>query len=1036
MDVGCKVLDLSGSWEYALDEADVGLSQGWETKELGGKGFMIPGTTAINGVGEELKLDYAMTKEPVRSLRQRFRYVGAAWYGRHFEVPPHGKGKRIYLFLERVMVESRVWVNGRCVGMNQSLSAPHMYDVTDAIRLDGENRLMVRIDNRDVQNIGPHSSAYTDETQTIWNGMVGRIELQIVEPLRIARVKIRPDVAGNAVGVSFKVDEGGEEAEIDFSVKDMDDGIIGTPVKMRVVPGATYEVTYDMGSDVTYWDEFSPYLYTLGWRWSIPGEVGCVRFGMKQFKTRRTNFEVNGNPVLLRGNIDCCVFPLTGHPPMDVDSWRRVYRAVKDHGLNHVRFHSWCPPEAAFEAADELGIYLNIENVMWMDTWSEYPVGSYENHYSYLLEEAERILATYGNHPSFCLFSNGNELNGDFDLLRRMITELKAKDDRFLYTLTTNWDREPDPADDYFAAQSVDGVGVRGQYFLDELVRGTSLHYEEAVSKRDIPVISHEIGQYAVYPDVDEIEDYKGALVPHNFETIKKDLEAKGLLAEASHFKMGSGRLAALLYKAEIEAALRTRGFGGFQLLGLHDFPGQSTATVGLLDSFYESKGIIAPEEFRRFCGPVVPLFKMDKRIYGNDESFTGNIEISHYGPRDFKGATITWELANKGNVIGSGSFEDIHVKRGGLTSLPEIQPVYLGSLDSAAVLQLHVAIEGTEYENQWEVWVYPRAVAKTSDSDGAVYYASAFTPEVKSRLEAGERVVLLADGESVKDPLPGKFFPIFWSPVHFMSKDPCGIWCDPSHPVFCSFPTEASANVQWKTLLEQSVSLNIDHFPVGFKPITTVIPNFFHNQRLTNLFEAKVEEGKLLVCTIGSDGDAVEIVHFHRSLKEYAAGDYFLPTQTLSMGDIERLFSSGREIVKEEENLAHGKVASADSELSYQHGAGKGNDGKSHTYWSAADYGKGHWWQVDLGAKVPIAGTRITFAEEGNYLYAIKVSDDGEQWRLVVNQTGQTDTSIVRFDAFSDEARFVRVVYIDLPSGIRAGHRDFEVLSSITERV
>lgn len=285
---------------------------------------------------------------------------------------------------------------------------------------------------------------------------------------------------------------------------------------------------------------------------------------------------------------------------MDIESWLKLFQAAKNYGLNHIRFHSWCPPEAAFEAADQLGVYLQVESPMWMDTWNM-AVGAHPEHYTYLPQEARRIAHVYGNHPSFCIYSNGNELNGDFDLLHWMVEDLKSFDDRRLYTLTTNWDRQLDAADDLFIAQSVDGIGVRGQYFPEELALSTQLDFRDAVANRPVPVISHEVGQYAVYPDVQEMEKYSGALRPVNLEVIQADMKKRGLLGNLRSFVHGSGMLALQLYRDEIEAALRTPSLGGFQLLDLHDFPGQSTATVGLLNAFWESKGLIEPQQFREF---------------------------------------------------------------------------------------------------------------------------------------------------------------------------------------------------------------------------------------------------------------------------------------------------------------------------------------------------------------------------------------------------------------------------------------------------
>ena len=110
-----------------------------------------------------------------------------------------------------------------------------------------------------------------------------------------------------------------------------------------------------------------------------------------------------------------------------------------------------------------------------------------------------------------------------------------------------------------------------------------------------MPAVVHEMGQWCVYPNFDEVRKYTGPLKPKNFDIFHDSLAEHGMLDQWRDFLRASGKLQALCYKEEIEAALRTPGIGGFELLDLHDFPGQGTALVGVLDPFWESKGYITP---------------------------------------------------------------------------------------------------------------------------------------------------------------------------------------------------------------------------------------------------------------------------------------------------------------------------------------------------------------------------------------------------------------------------------------------------------
>ena len=102
----------------------------------------------------------------------------------------------------------------------------------------------------------------------------------------------------------------------------------------------------------------------------------------------------------------------------------------------------------------------------------------------------------------------------------------------------------------------------------------------------NVPVIAHELGQWCAYPDFDVIQKFTGFMRPGNFEIFRDSAAAHGLLPQNQLFARASGRFQLECYQEEIEANLRTPGMGGFQLLDLHDYTGQGTALVGLLDPF------------------------------------------------------------------------------------------------------------------------------------------------------------------------------------------------------------------------------------------------------------------------------------------------------------------------------------------------------------------------------------------------------------------------------------------------------------------
>jgi hypothetical protein len=836
------------------------------------------------------------------------------------------------------MFESSIWIDGHYIGKQDSLSTPHSYDLTKFITPGREQCLTIRIDNRDVQKISQYPSAYTDETQTIWNGIVGRTEIIIEEALSIRNVVSGVLIKSKEINLSFDLfnTSGYKESndlkepielerpidltniiEMEVKVKS-NNRVVTSQVQLLNISNEANRVniTLPFTDAITLWDEFDPVLYTLEIEATSLKEgekSSCIyqkQVGFRQIDQEEGILRVNEIQRFLRGNLDCCVYPYTGHPPMDLEAWKAVMAKTKAYGLNHIRFHSWCPPEAAFEAADQLGVYLQVEGPVWMDHWTGYTVGCHEEHHRYLPEEAMRIIDTYSIHPSFCIFSNGNELNGDFRLLEDIVEKLKDRNPNILYTLSTNWDRQVCRQDDVFIAQSVDGTGVRGQFYLDSLVTGTFLEYSEAVKKRKIPVLAHEVGQYVVYPNVDEIVKFTGVLKPTNYEVINKDLEEKNLLPYLSDFVRASGKLSWILYKAELEAALRTKGLAGIQLLGLQDFPGQSTATIGILDCFYDSKGIGTEEEFRAFCNDTVVLLKLDKFILKTSENFIADVEIAHYGKKTLQDVCIAVSIEdNAHNIIWAKEFEVGEVPIGLYSGHLHLDEKIFDKLKGKNSLIVKAGICKANWNactdnanlnagysaylwNNWNIWVYEEEQVEPKSKN----CYDTLSEEAIHKLQQGENVLILAKPETINELGPSKFFPVFWSPVHFTSIDPCGMMIDQKHPLFETyFPTKTYADLEWKNILESGVSINLDNL-TGFEPITMFVPNFYNNHKFSNLFEAKVLNGKVLVCSLYLNTKAegsVEMKSLKNAILRYFASLDFNPNQCLELENLKMLFKT-----------------------------------------------------------------------------------------------------------------------------------------------
>ncbi len=435
---------------------------------------------------------------------------------------------------------------------------------------------------------------------------------------------------------------------------------------------ARQTITLALGEDVKLWSEHAPHLCRVEASISDPGspdniqDQRSVTFGMREIHTEGTEFTLNGHPMIFRGTLECCIFPLTGFPPTDVDSWKRVIGQCKAFGLNHIRFHSWCPPEAAFQAADQLGFYFQIECASWANGGAS--VGDGKPLDEWLYREADRILQAYGNHPSFMLLAYGNEPAGPGpqhqgeDYLRKWVTHYEQRATRQLVTCASGWPYLPE--NQYHVMHHP----LRQHGVFNGQAPETTKDYREQVEKYSVPLISHETGQWCVFPNLAEMKRYTGVLQAKNFEIVRDFLQQHKLLDQAQEFLMASGALQTLLYKEEIEVLLRTPGIGGFQLLDLHDFPGQGTALVGVLDPFWNPKPYITAEQFRRFCGPVVPLARIKSRTWTNDQTLTADVDVSQYSDADLLDKTVAWRLHNdKGQSVCEGRWLHVDLPRDGL---------------------------------------------------------------------------------------------------------------------------------------------------------------------------------------------------------------------------------------------------------------------------------------------------------------------------------------------------------------------------------
>ena len=892
-------LDLAGEWEFQLDPEDIGIEEEWHRSDLSDT-ISLPATTTTAEKGNKTTAELNLKAPTLKRLLQEHQYVGAAWYARTVTLPGDWFRDGSRLVLERVLWESRLWINGHPVGREYSLSTPHRYDV-GAFLEAGENRIVIRVDNRELLPIGI-GHAYTEETQTLWNGLLGDLLLVEGSPLEVAKLHLTPKTATGEVMAEVEIINRTEGAmETELRLRALPDNFDGKKQPRRSfdlsLPRglSRHTVVYEMAGNFEPWSEFSPRLYRM--EAELPEAAtktasAASVFGMRTIAAEGKHIHLNGERIFFRGNLECAIFPQTGHPDVDGDQWEKIMRTTREWGLNHLRFHSWTPPKAAFEAADKHGVYLQVELPNWSFHNGERPRVD-----EFFLREGERILREFGNHPSLVLFSLGNEITGDYTYLDSVIQHLREQHPSILYTSTTYSfsprGKDPGPEDDFFISQETSGGWVRGQGFLNSTRPNTSSDYAQGLATVPVPLITHEVGQYVVYPDLSDLAQYEDSPMRNiAYESIAADLKAKGRLGEADDYTMASGQLAALLYKEDMERALRTKNLAGIQLLQLQDFPGQSTATVGLLDPFWESKGIIEADAFRDFCSPTVPLLRMPKRIFHSNEEFSAEVEVAHFAEGPLPDGELRWTARHDGETVASGQWRHDRVSLGNGHELGTIQ-MDLSGLPAPCVVEIEVALPVIGADNSWKIWVYPETT--TAEVPGGIKVVRQLTDETMKRLREGASVLLLAPENIIQEPIHGRFIPVFWSPVHFSNQPgTLGALIDPRHPVYNGFPTDFHTDWQWWDLLRQSVAVDVQHLETDFAMPFRFVDKFNRNALPTALFEARVGEGKLFVCTLDIENKLRErpaAARLRASLMDYLGSSAFAPEGNLSEEELKTLF-------------------------------------------------------------------------------------------------------------------------------------------------
>lgn len=928
--------DLNGLWDFQFDSALNGEAFGIYSPDYKFSDTMrLPSTTAIEKKGSE------SIQPEIWHLTEVYPFSGAVWFSKKVKISVDDINRPLYLYMDRTRM-TRLWIDGIFVGENNSLCTPHLYDITQYVRNE-EFHLCIEVRNTGYPTGGGHMTS--PDTQTNWIGITGDFYIFSSACVEIKSVKTYPDIEKKSVRLKLEIDNHLDNDvcdTINFTANAEDiNGLIGKEEirfsqRLDIKKGiSTFEINMPMGDDTELWSEHNPVVYKLNV--TLGNDSYDTVFGMRSFKGKGLSFEINGRKTFLRGKHDGMLFPLTGAAPTEVDEWARILETAKSYGINHYRYHTCCPPSAAFEAADIVGIYMEPQLPFWGTLADENDESFQEQkaEQEYLISEGERILEAYGNHPSFCMMSLGNELWGSEKRMAEIIRRYKKLDGRHLYTQGSNnyqWCPKILPEDDYFVGVRLDiNRQIRGSYaqcdaplgFIQTCRPSTSHTYDSAILPTsvghahaqsgeieiqygtgvkkvtsestanmlipNIPVVTHEIGQYGMYPNFNEIAKYTGVTRAENFKVFRNRLEKAGMSDIADKFFKCSGMLAVSCYKEELEAALRSENAAGYQILDIQDFNGQGTALVGILDSFMESKGLITDEQWREFCSDAVIMAHFDKFNFRGKEHFKADISLAWYREYDLKDKLVSWRVLCKNDVITNGIITVDRISAG----LNRIGSISFSMPDAGCTtkLTLELKLKNENVINHYPLWVYPEYDISVLSEDkiernGRTVYITEDFENAKALLAEDKKVLLLCgelpDGKKIKGAYCTDFwnFPMFKSISESMGRPiptgTMGLVIDNEHPSIAAFATDSYTTQQWFDIIENADCAILDGTDI--KPIIQMIDNVERNHRLGILFETHELGGKLLVCTsrLLDIPRRVEVNAFAKSIIDYVLSDIF----------------------------------------------------------------------------------------------------------------------------------------------------------------
>ncbi len=893
---------LNGSWQFRLDPADKGLSEGWQNLGQFTDKIEVPGTWQGQGFGgDDVELPWN-NGLPARTLRAT--YTGTAWYSKRFKIPDEWQRLRVWLNFGGVHPSADVWLNGIKLGEHHGAPfVPFGFEITDAFSADADNLLIVRVHEKG-REMG---LAYN--YQGNWSGLYRGVELTATGPSFLEEFWVHPDVDQERLAIKARIadlDSSGESLTLRISAQPVGQASPAVTTEVPVTSGRT-ELSLSVRSP-ELWSPDAPNLYRVDAVLAQGGQVLdslTERIGFVKLTTEGKHFLINNEPYFIRGTGDFVSSPETGAPDTDRDRWRKKLSTLREYGYNQVRCQSFVYTPEYLDVADEVGLLVQSEMGM-LGGWGQQTIWHVQqwpqptpNNREALKWQWDQVVKRDVNHPSAIIYCMSNELGANTLYPRiawQCYRDTKAiKPSAFVIWTDGGWNE--DLPGEFVNAEASDALSRSG---VDNRTKK--------------PLVQHEFRWWVSYPDVRIIHKYSGAMRPFAAEIAFEAAARHSLSHVLPQAAAMSQRLQWVEAKGKMEACRRDSprlaGISHFQAMDLNMSP------QGIFDEFYERK-YADSSLWLETNGDTVILSSLgfDDRVLSAGDTFHCGLSVSDFSHPAFQRPVLEWKLIADDEVLGSGQITYPHQPYEACPAghVEVIIPDIAGA--RAAKLQTALREGQRVVTNHWDLWLLPKEIQLPASL--SIYGKPEHTwlksvtslpvaepAEIeKARAVLTERIddtlvefarkggrVILAASEGLLRPFFHRrmtekeryFFGFTANDPPFEHGHTGTIITD--HPMLGDLPQEGFADLQFFRLIGDSAPLDLE--PLGLnsgEPVIRVMHSYPACRPLGYLVECSLGQGSFILCALKLDQSLPEGRYLLAQICSYAVSDASQPMLELS---------------------------------------------------------------------------------------------------------------------------------------------------------